>query len=239
MTRIPNTTKMDNEFSYNYGDLYGNDRFVRMRYNIVCDLLSPYLSIRAKIVDIGCYDGSMFEVLKRSLKNVDYTGIDADKIALEIALHRGAKVMNINFEVDQLPFENNSIDIIIMGEILEHLRDPEKLLKKAQEILKPSGVIVISLPNECTIYHRIKMLLGRGIDGTGFAPGYHLHFPTILQNRQFVQKYFKIIREAYWYHLGLGKFGVFFDPLLGYLFNTLIKIQPSLFARGCIFLCKK
>ncbi|MBL7197629.1 MAG: class I SAM-dependent methyltransferase [Candidatus Omnitrophica bacterium] len=227
---------MNNEFSYNYGDLYKNDRFVRMRFHIVKELLSLYVKVGVKILDIGCYDAPLLDVLKKSIKSVDYTGVDADKVALEVALLRGAKVMNVNFELEDLPFDNNSFDIVIMTEILEHLRDPEKLIKKAKDILKSDGLIVISLPNECTLYHRLKVLCGKGIDGTGFAPGYHLHFPTLSQNREFIKKHFKIIKTKYWYHLGLGKFEKFFpEPI----YKLLVKIRPSLFARGAIYLCNK
>lgn len=228
---------MKEEFSYNYGDYYNSDRFVKQRFEISKKLLDPYINERAKILDIGCYDGAMLEVLKHGLRKIDYTGVDTDALALDIALKRGAKISRVNFETADLPFEDCSFDIIIMTEILEHLRNPLKLLEKAKNLLVPDGVILISLPNECTLYHRIKMLFGKGLDGMGFEPGYHLHFPTLRQNKELVSKYFKIIKEEYWYHLGVG----------GWLENALkiipeqivrfiVKLHPPLFARGVIYL---
>lgn len=231
---------MDKEFSYNYGDCYSNDKFVRMRLDVVKNLLSTYIKEGVKILDIGCYDGSMLVVLKKLGKKIDYTGVDADSFALNIASSRGAKVMKINFENAELTFENNYFDIIIMAEVLEHLRDPAKLIEKAKEILRPNGVILISLPNECTVYHRLKVLLGRGIDGTGFSPGYHLHFPTLNQNNKFVSDYFKIIKVGYWYHLGIGGFlEKIINLIPGFFLKSIVKLWPSFFARGVIYLCRK
>lgn len=231
---------MDNEFQYNYGDCYKNDKFVRMRFEIVKNLLSPYLKNGINVLDIGCYDGSMLEVLKKDLRSINYTGLDADGTALEIALLRGAKTMKVNFENDDLPFKETSFDIIVMGEVLEHLRNPARLIKQAQGLLKDGGVIVISLPNECTIYHRLKMLLGKGLDGTGFEPGYHLHFPTLGQGRDFIGNYFKIVEQRYWYHLVVG--GIF-EKVLNFIppgiLKFIVKIMPSLFARGAIYLCQR
>jgi SAM-dependent methyltransferase len=231
---------MDKEFQYNYGDCYKNDKFVRMRFEIVKNLLSQYLKNGVNVLDIGCYDGSMLEVLKKDLRSISYTGLDADETALEIALLRGAKTMKVNFEHDDLPFKEEEFDIIIIGEVLEHLRNPARLIKQTQGLLKPEGVIVISLPNECTIYHRLKMLFGKGIDGTGFETGYHLHFPTLKQGRVFIGNYFKIIEQKYWYHLGVGGF---FEKMLSIIphcfMQAIVNLIPTLFARGGIYLCKK
>jgi len=231
---------MVKEFSYSYGNYYAKDRFVKMRFDIFKDLLMPYLEKNIKILDIGCYDGAMLEALKSITKDIDYTGVDADLIALTIASNRGAKIIHLNFETATLPFRDNSFDIVIMGEILEHLRNPAKLMEQTKAVLKPGGKILISLPNECTLYHRLKMLLGKGVDGTGFKAGYHLHFPTIQQNRDFVLTYFNIIKQEYWYHLGVG--GVI-EKLLSlipkFMIEFFIHVCPSLFARGVIYLCEK
>ena len=231
---------MKEEFSYNYGDYFNSDKFVKMRFDISKKLLEPYINGKAKILDIGCYDGAMLEVLKRGVGKIDYTGVDTDVLALDIALKRGAKISKVNFETADLPFDDDSFDVIIMAEILEHLRNPLKLMEKAKRLLKQNGVILVSLPNECTLYHRFKMLFGRGLDGMGFEPGYHLHFPTLKQDRELVTRYFKIIKEDYWYHLGVGGL---LERILNMIperiIKSIVKLQPALFSRGVIILCQK
>jgi len=230
---------MSEQFSYNYGDYYSKDRFAKYRFDIAKHLLLPYIKENVKILDIGCYDGAMLDAIRKSANQIDYTGIDADSKALDIAASRGAKVLKLNIESDNLPFQSDSFDIIIIGEVLEHLKDPARILSFAKNVLKTKGILLVSLPNECTIYHRLKILFGRGIDGTGFAPGYHLHFPTLKQNEDFVQQFFKIEEKKYWYHLGVG--GVL-EKLLNFIPHSflqfLVNLFPNLLARGIIILCK-
>jgi hypothetical protein len=88
-------------------------------------------------------------------------------------------------------------------------------------LLAENGTVLISLPNECTLWHRIKMVLGWGVDSTGFAPWYHLHFPTLKQNDKFISKHFKIKKKRYWVY-GLPQWFAFI---------------PTLFARGVIYEC--
>jgi SAM-dependent methyltransferase len=218
-----------------YGDMYESDKYVRERFGIYKSLLNPFLKKGVKILDIGCY---MADILKILPSHINYYGVDSDYKALEIAKQRGAKTTKVNLETGQIHL-NEKFDIVILAELLEHLKDPEKIIIQAKQLLSEDGVILISLPNECTLYHRFKVLFGKGIDGTGFAPHYHLHFPTLKQNDEFVCKYFKIVEKRYWFHLGIGGF---FEKLLlivpNMVWNGLTNLFPALFARGAIYLCK-
>ncbi len=42
------------------------------------------------------------------------------------------------------------------------------------------------------------------MNSTGFAPHYHLHFPTVKQNGESIAKYFKIIKKSFWIHMEVG-----------------------------------
>ncbi len=129
-------------------------------------------------------------------------------------------------------------DVILAAEILEHLKDPEKLILQIKNLVKDNGVVLISLPNECTIYHRIKVLFGKGIDGTSFVPHYHLHFPTIRQNDEFVSKHFIVVKKRYWIHLGTGKLEKLLSRIPLKFWLGLANMLPSLFARGVVYLCR-
>jgi len=223
--------------SYNlqYGDMYEADKYVKLRFRIYKSLLNPFLKNNVKLLDIGCYTADLLKLLP---KYIDYYGIDYDETALEIAKKRGAKVIKLDLENEQIPL-NQKFDIIVCTEILEHLKDPEKILIQIKRLLKEEGVVIISLPNECTIYHRLKVLFGKGIDGTGFAPHYHLHFPTMKQNTEFVSKHFEIIKKCYWIHTDVGsKIGCLLAKIPDNFWMRLSNLYPSLFARGIIYLVK-
>lgn len=217
-----------------YGDMF-RDKYVRMRLNIYNSLLKPFLKSKIKVLDIGCYTGDLLRIFP---SQIDYYGIDIDESALEIAKKRGAKVIKLDLENETIPLKQE-FDIILATELLEHLKDPERLIEQIKHLLKEDGVVLVSLPNECTIYHRIKVLFGKGIDGTGFACHYHLHFPTIKQNDEFIRKHFKIIGKRYWIHTDVGGIlGKILGKVSDKFWLGLAHFWPSLFARGVIYLCR-
>jgi 2-polyprenyl-3-methyl-5-hydroxy-6-metoxy-1,4-benzoquinol methylase len=225
---------MKHKTSIQYGDMYKTDRYVRLRFKIYAELLFPFVRSDVKILDIGCYMADLLRILPH---NIDYYGIDFDKEALKIAKSRGANVIRADIE-HRLPLRSK-FDIIVATEILEHLKDPEKMVLQIKNLSDENGVFLISLPNECTLYHRLKMLFGKGIDGTGFAPYYHLHFPTIKQNEEFVSKHFEIIKKRYWIHTGVGgKIEKLLSEIPLAFWMLLANFRPQLFARGVIFLCR-
>lgn len=62
---------------------------------------------------------------------------------------------------EEIPLPENSVDIVIAGEIIEHLKSPVNFLKKCKRILKSEGYIVLSTPNICSIKNRFKVLSGQ------------------------------------------------------------------------------
>jgi len=216
-----------------YGDVF-SDKYARVRFEMVNEILSPFLKDGIKILDLGCYTADLLNLLPPT---VDYYGVDFDEKALEIAEKRGAYVVKLDLENEKLQFDKK-FGIILTTEILEHLKDPEKLVLQVKNLLEENGVVLISLPNECTLYHRLRVFFGKGLDGTGFEPFYHLHFPTIKQSNEFVGKHFRILEKRHWVHVGVGGSA---EKILSKIpirfWAMLAEIWSSLFARGIIFLC--
>lgn len=59
-----------------------------------------------------------------------------------------------------IPLKDNSIDVIIAGEFLEHIHNPFKLLREFSRVLRKKGEAVISVPNICSFKSRLKTILG-------------------------------------------------------------------------------
>jgi predicted SAM-dependent methyltransferase len=59
-----------------------------------------------------------------------------------------------------LPLDSNSADIIIAGEIIEHLINPFRMLKECFRVLKPQGRLILSTPNLNDLKSRLKVVLG-------------------------------------------------------------------------------
>ena len=58
------------------------------------------------------------------------------------------------------PFDENSIDICIAGEIIEHIYESRKFLKEISRVLRNNGFLILSCPNICSLKNRIQFLLG-------------------------------------------------------------------------------
>lgn len=77
---------------------------------------------------------------------------------------KGLPEYQLNIERDKLPFTDRYFDIVLCGEIIEHLlQDPIFMLKEIRRVLKKNGVVILSTPNVVSLYNRCRLLLGHNI----------------------------------------------------------------------------
>lgn len=99
------------------------------------------------ILDIGCGCGAMLGYIKGIYPNVKTYGIEIEKSAAEIAKYMADEI--ICGDVEQLEFlwEDEVFDYVIMGDVLEHLKRPDIVLKRLKRHMKKNGHIIVSIPN--------------------------------------------------------------------------------------------
>lgn len=95
---------------------------------------------KIKILDIGCGAGFLTNELGRAFPNT--YGLDASASTIEVA-----KAYDLSGNVDyilgdayELPFEDESMDIICAMDFLEHVEDPSKVIREASRVLKKDGL---------------------------------------------------------------------------------------------------
>jgi SAM-dependent methyltransferase len=205
---------------------------------IYAKLLSPYLKESIKILDVGCSDAKNFKYLSRANSPFRYYGIDIDKDNLKKAKINNLYVIKADLENSFLPVKEK-FDIIIITEVLEHLRSPSALIEQITGLLKEDGKVLISLPNEYNLLTRLRILLNCGLDDNALeSRDKHIHFPTLSQSKRFIEKHFKIIKIKYWSSSG-GRIELLLKVIPDTFFVSLANLIPSLFCRGVIFLCSK
>ncbi len=102
-----------------------------------------------KLLDIGCGDGFYLYLTSRLNKKLKLIGTDFDKRALESAKKNLPKVKLVTGDLMKgLPFKDNFFDKIVMSEVAEHLPSDLIGLKEVFRILKPGGVLLISVPHK-------------------------------------------------------------------------------------------
>jgi uncharacterized protein (TIRG00374 family) len=150
------------EKAYN-SDLYTQRYFQRRRTNTIKKLLDARSN--DVILDIGCGSGVQIRALSLERPNL-IIGMDFNRNALLFAKRK--ELSHCEFiiaDAQRLPFKKQTIDKIICAEIIEHLNTPEQLISESHRVLKYDGSIVITTPNEYSIWGLYEFLwdaFGRG-----------------------------------------------------------------------------
>ncbi len=99
------------------------------------------------ILEIGCGDGGTLFKLKSSHKASQIVGVEINEEIVKNSKFKLDKIIINDIETIELPFEFKSFDIIILGDVIEHLINPWKLLDKLAHYLKDDGCFICSIPN--------------------------------------------------------------------------------------------
>jgi len=131
-----------------------------------------------QIVDVGCAAGGLGHALKQARPGVEVRGIEPVAAQAELARQVLDDVVN-GFAEDPLPESWPAPDCVIFADVLEHMVDPQRVLRRWRERMAPGGTIVVSLPN---IAHR-SIVLGLLKHRWDYAPegildATHLRFFT-------------------------------------------------------------
>ncbi|MBW3014486.1 class I SAM-dependent methyltransferase, partial [Candidatus Woesearchaeota archaeon] len=73
--------------------------------------------------------------------------IDISRPLLELAKPYVKKTYHLDIDSNKLPFQNNTFDVVVAGEIIEHLLFPAQLISECHRVLKPRGIFLGSTPN--------------------------------------------------------------------------------------------
>lgn len=130
---------------YLYQDLYEleDKHFWHIaKRRAVSSFIEKYLpSKKAHILDVGCGTGKNMETFK---KFGEVWGIDNSKKAIEFCKKRGLRNLKVG-DATSTGFGVSSFDLITMLDVLEHT-DDNKTLKEIYRILKPGGIVIITVP---------------------------------------------------------------------------------------------
>jgi len=135
-----------------------NDRYLKKELtyftNPRLDLISllPH-NPNQKILEIGMGGGDTLVHIKQHRLASEVVGIDI--VELPGSNQQNPlinKIFFIDLDKEDLPFDDNYFDVIIAGDVLEHLIDPWLTMQKLNKVLKIDGHLLVSLPNIRDIY---------------------------------------------------------------------------------------
>lgn len=144
-----------------------------------------------KVLDIGCASGAILKYLRENL-NCQVRGVEIDEKAAQIAKER-TEAEIVSGDVEDVSTWNKITkelyDVIICGDVLEHLKSPERILKKVKRILNKKSYILISIPNIAHWSIRRNLLLGKfDYTNNGLLDRGHLRFFTKKSFEEVIKK---------------------------------------------------
>jgi 2-polyprenyl-3-methyl-5-hydroxy-6-metoxy-1,4-benzoquinol methylase len=112
-----------------------------------------------RVLDVGCSSGYLARPLAE--RGNTMVGIELDPEAARAAEEFCERVLVGDVETMELPLEPGSFDVVLGGDVIEHLRDPGATLARLRPFLRPGGRIVLSTPNIANWAIRLSLLSGR------------------------------------------------------------------------------
>ena len=133
-------------------DVWEKDEYYELAEKGSLDIKHPGMQLLLKIaqnkyniLDLGCGEGTRLGLIKG--KNKKLTGIDISANAIKKAKSAHAKINFLSGNVEKLPFDNGSFDLVYSAFVFEHLDEPEKVIREAVRVLESSGSLIIIAPN--------------------------------------------------------------------------------------------
>jgi 2-polyprenyl-3-methyl-5-hydroxy-6-metoxy-1,4-benzoquinol methylase len=164
-----------------------------------------------RVLDLGCRDGALTRTYAAGNEVV---GVDADREALAEAAKLEIETHWADLD-EPLDLEDDSFDVVVAGELLEHLRDPHRLVGQVRRVLRPGGTFVASVPNAYRLKRRLLFLAGRAPDDDPT----HLHMFSPADVRELLAG--------------------FEQPELHFVAGRLVPLHARLFANDIVFAGRK
>ena len=150
-------------------------------------LFSKWIGEGKKVLDLGGRDGTLTKYFCKKNK-VTIGDIDIQSLAYaKNNYDLETEITNLN---EALPFPDNSFDVVVMGEVLEHLPYPMITLGEVKRILKKDGKFIGNLPLAYHLKDRIQVIRGRKLVISGDPT--HLQFLSYEDAKDLLSKFFEI-----------------------------------------------
>lgn len=132
-------------FGMEYSDYKADRLALEKNFRVRTRFLKPYLHKKSRVVEVGCAYGYFLNMIQDEVAwhkgyDVSEEGIDYAKKELNLNAHSG------DF-LDDKTVKSDSVDLVCMWDVVEHLGEPEKYIKKSSNLLKKGGALCLTTGN--------------------------------------------------------------------------------------------
>jgi len=121
----------------------------RIDYDRIVEMIAP----DAGVLDLGCGDGSLLEILKQR-GNAPLVGVDMEAEAVVASVSRGLNAIHADLDEGSLPFGDKQFDVVVLSRTLQAVRNVETVV---DDMLRVGRRCIVSFPNFG--YHKIRTML--------------------------------------------------------------------------------
>jgi 2-polyprenyl-3-methyl-5-hydroxy-6-metoxy-1,4-benzoquinol methylase len=182
------------------------------------NLIKDIVGSGKKVLDVGCRDGALTHYF---CVGNDVLGVDIDTVALEKARELGIRVQVLDLNGPWRELGEEKFDVVVAGEVLEHLYNPQEIIEKVSGRLVDGGIFVGSVPNAFSLINRLRYLFGHK-KNTPLSDPTHINQFHAHELEQLLRRHFRSVRIK-----GLSRF------------PTLSNLSPNLFGFDLFFICHK
>jgi len=129
-------------------------------------------NIAGKLLDVGCSNGDFLYFAKQ--RGFEPYGVELNEFTAKVAQSRGLNIKKGTLKGAR--YADNFFDVIFLGDIIEHVRDPRELLVECKRALKTGGMLIISTPNLDSFWAKatFKLYTWFNIPWSVLTPPHHL-----------------------------------------------------------------
>ena len=127
------------------------------RYSVQMQLVEQ--DSNSCLLDCGCREGDNTLRLAQKVGTHKIVGLDYIYNELNKARKRGIICFQSNLN-DNIPLQDESVDVILATDVIEHLINPSNFIKEMFRILKPTGYVIVDTPNLASWHNIFALLIG-------------------------------------------------------------------------------
>ena len=121
------------------------------------EIIASLVPEGSRVLDLGCGNGELLDVLRRQRRCHGF-GIEIDDANVAACVRRDVKVLQLNLEDGLALFDDQSFDVVLQLDTLQHLRNTERMLRETARV---GRIGIVSFPNFAHLPNRIRVASGR------------------------------------------------------------------------------
>ncbi len=128
----------------------GKDKGLEKRHNNNIQMIRNNLPLKRKydILDLGCREGLFLDRISKNIKWNSLVGMDVSEKAVNYLNSNYRDIIGYTGDIHNLPFEDESFNLVTCLHTLEHCEDPHRVLSEIYRVMKNKGRCLVEVPTE-------------------------------------------------------------------------------------------